>query len=133
MDGRGIQVMRLGSLLLLLATAAAATEHPGVLPKDADCSSCHARKVSGKSVHSAMATTCTVCHIAMTRGDMTTMRLAMPKEEICFACHEQSAALRQHVPGVKGQCVECHDAHSSDRQMLLIEAAGRPLSGLRLR
>jgi predicted CXXCH cytochrome family protein len=136
MDRRGLQVMRLGSLLLLLATAtaAAATEHPGVLANDADCSSCHAKKVSGKSVHSAMATACTVCHVAMTQGDMTTMSLAMPKEKICFACHEQSAALRQHVPGVKGQCVECHDAHSSDRRMLLIGAAGRPpLSSLKLR
>lgn len=134
MNGCGLQVMRLGSLLVLLATAAAATEHPGVLPKDADCSSCHAKKISGKSVHSAMATPCTVCHVAMTRGDMTTMSLAMPKEKICFACHEESTALQQHVPAVKGQCVECHDAHSSDRRWLLIEAAGRqPLSVLKMR
>ena len=65
---------------------------------------------------------------------MTVMSLSMPKEKICFACHEQSAALSQHLPAVKGQCVECHDAHSSDRRMLLIEAAGRPpLSTLKLK
>jgi predicted CXXCH cytochrome family protein len=134
MKHRGPQIIRLGYILLLLATTAAAVEHPGALPKDADCSSCHAKKVRGRSVHSAMATACTVCHMAMTQGDMTTMSLAMPKEKICFACHEQSAALRQHVPAVKGLCVECHDAHSSDRRMLLIEAAGRPpLSALHLK
>ena len=39
--------------------------------------------------------------------------------KICFACHQESAALREHVPTVKGQCIDCHDAHSSDQKMLL--------------
>jgi predicted CXXCH cytochrome family protein len=43
----------------------------------------------------------------------------MPKQKICFACHQESTALQEHVPAVKGQCVDCHDAHSSDRKMLL--------------
>ena len=123
------RVVRLaGASGFLLITAVAwggPVEHPGVVPREAECASCHAEKVSGKSVHSAMATSCTVCHVAMTRGDMTTMSLSMPKGKICFACHEESAALRQHVPAVKGQCVDCHDAHSSDRKMLLLEAAVR--------
>ena len=114
----------LGSLLLLLAPAmqASAIEHPGIIPRDANCSSCHANKTSGKSVHSAMAISCTVCHLAKTEGDMTTLNLAMPKEKICFACHEKSAALQQHSPVAKGrQCVECHDTHSSSRRSLLRE------------
>jgi len=74
-------------------------------------------------VHSALATTCTVCHVAATRGDMMTVRLSMPKEKICFACHHEPAAMRQHVPAVKGWCVDCHDAHSSDRKMLLRNVA----------
>lgn len=74
-----------------------------------------------------MATPCTVCHVANIQGDMTTLSLSMPKEQICFACHEKSAELQQHVPVVKGACVDCHDAHSSDRRMLLLEASG-PLS-----
>jgi len=115
----------LGSLLLLLAAAlqASTIEHPGILPKDANCSSCHADKTSGKSVHSAMALSCTVCHLAKTEGDMTTLNLAMPKEKICFACHEKSAELQQHSPAVKGQCVDCHDTHSSSRRSLLREQA----------
>jgi predicted CXXCH cytochrome family protein len=62
---------------------------------------------------------------------MTTLMLAMPKEQICFACHEKSAALKQHVPVVKGACVDCHDSHSSSQRMLLLEARGGPLSGSR--
>src|SRR5271169_1975178 len=118
-------------LLMLAAMPTAAVEHPGVIPSDTDCTSCHAKKVSGKSVHSAMATSCTVCHVVRTQGDMTTLNLAMPKEQICFACHEKSVELRQHVPVVKGACVDCHDAHSSDQRMLLRAAGGPPLSALK--
>ena len=108
------------SFMLAAAVPASAVEHPGVLPKDANCSSCHANKTSGKSVHSAMVTSCTVCHLTNTQGDMTTVNLAMPKAQICFACHEKSAELQQHSPAVKkGACLDCHDAHSSNRRMLL--------------
>jgi predicted CXXCH cytochrome family protein len=113
----------IGSILLLLAAAmqASTIEHPGILPKDANCSSCHANKTRGESVHSAIMLSCTVCHLTQSEGDMTTMNLAMPKEKICFACHEKSAALQQHSPAVKGQCVDCHDTHSSSRRSLLRE------------
>jgi predicted CXXCH cytochrome family protein len=114
------------SLLLLGMVRAGTVEHPGTLAKDAECSSCHEKKVTGKSVHSAMAMPCTVCHLTMTQGDMTTVRLLMPKNQICFACHEKSAALREHVPAVNGSCVECHDAHSSERKMLLRAADELP-------
>ena len=115
----------LGELLasvfvLSVAMRAGTVEHPGVLPKEAECSSCHAAKVSGKSVHSVMAASCTVCHVTMNQGDMTLMSLSMPKEKICSACHDEATALRQHVPSVKGACVKCHDAHSSERKMLLL-------------
>ena len=106
--------------VLSVAMLAGTVEHPGILPKEADCSSCHAAKVSGKSVHSVMAAACGVCHVMMNKGDMTLMSLSMPKEKICSACHEEAAALRQHVPAVKGACVDCHDAHSSKRKMLLL-------------
>jgi predicted CXXCH cytochrome family protein len=113
------------SLLALVALwctpGAWAVEHPGTLEKGADCSTCHAQKMMGRSVHSAMQSPCTVCHVTSTQGDMTTVSLSMPKNKICYACHEESAALRQHVPAMKGPCVDCHDAHSSQRRMLLRE------------
>src|SRR5579863_346387 len=112
--------MFLSFLVVFMTTLrAGGIEHPGTIEKDAICASCHGKKISGASVHSAMAMPCTVCHVAMTRGDMTTLTLLMPKEKICFACHEQSAAMQQHVPAVKGRCIECHDAHSSNHRMLL--------------
>ena len=126
-------IAQIASLLLLLVTSLLAwgVEHPGVLPVDADCSSCHVKKVTGKSVHSAVLTSCTVCHVARTQGDLTTLNLIMPKEQICFACHEKSAELRQHVPVVKASCVECHDAHSSNQRMLLRALATPPASLLK--
>ena len=73
----------------------------------------------GKSVHSAMATACTVCHVAPTRGDLTTLNLSRPKAEICFACHEKTGELQRHALTSKNECLACHDAHSSERRMLL--------------
>lgn len=120
---------RRGALLAFLlaltvlgcAPRALAVEHPGALEKDAECSTCHAQKMMGRSVHSAMTSPCSVCHVTSTQGDMTTVSLSMPKNKICYACHEESAALRQHAPALKGSCVDCHDAHSSERRMLLRE------------
>lgn len=118
-------------LLLSAGPTAWAVEHPGSVEKD--CLTCHMNKVTGKSVHSVMSSPCTVCHLMMTRGDMTTISLSMSKARICTACHDESAALRQHVPGVKGSCMECHDAHSSERRLLLLrdEAQLRPTAAKR--
>jgi predicted CXXCH cytochrome family protein len=114
-------ILCLSVLLLLVSMPGFAVEHPGILHKDDNCSSCHPEQTSGKSVHSAMALSCTVCHLAQTQGDMTTLQLAAPKEAICFGCHEKSMLLRSHSPAVKESCVDCHDAHSSNRRMLLRE------------
>jgi predicted CXXCH cytochrome family protein len=103
---------------LWAAPASWAAEHPGLVDKG--CPACHVQKITGKSVHSAMDSPCTVCHVRMTQGDMTTVSLSMPKAKICSACHDESAALRQHVPAVKGLCLECHDAHSSQHRLLLL-------------
>jgi predicted CXXCH cytochrome family protein len=108
-------------LVPLAATAASGVEHPGNLPKGGECFSCHADKTRGKSVHSATVTACTVCHQLQIQDDTTTMNLATPKEQICAACHETSAELQKHSPVVKGQCVDCHDVHSSSRHWLLRE------------
>ena len=116
--------------LMLAATASAfGVEHPGVATKNSECTSCHLAKIKGKSVHSVMAASCDVCHVTQIQGDMMLVSLSMPKQRICFACHQESSALRQHVPSVKGMCVDCHDAHSSDQKMLLREIAALTSSG----
>lgn len=110
--------------VLLFATQLSAAEsrgveHPGSIHADDNCSSCHAEKSRGKSVHSAMALPCTVCHLAQTQGDMTTLRLLMPKPKICSACHGQSLSVREHRAVPNRACLDCHDAHSSNRRALL--------------
>lgn len=105
--------------LLLGVSCAMAVEHPGSLPKDANCTSCHATKVTGKFVHSAMQSPCDVCHVSSTQGDMTVVSLSMPKNRICYACHEAESALRLHTSSITEPCLECHDAHSSEYRMLL--------------
>ncbi|SRR5579871_3523950 len=118
--GKYIAVSALAPWLCFFSVAPAfAVEHPGSIPQGAECSSCHATKISGKSVHSAMADPCSVCHISETHGDMTSMSLLMPKDKICYACHAESASLRQHTLDTTKPCLECHDAHSSNARMLL--------------
>lgn len=115
-----LPVLLLGSVQVS-AVDSRGVEHPGSIHADDNCSSCHADKSRGKSVHSAMALPCTVCHLAETQGDMTTLSLFMPKTKICFACHEQTLAVREHRPVANGPCLDCHDAHSSNRRTLLRE------------
>jgi predicted CXXCH cytochrome family protein len=111
-------VLVIACTLLWGPQASWAAEHPGLVDKD--CLACHAEKITGKSVHSAMDSPCSVCHVKTRQGDMTILSLSMPKSQICSACHDEPAALRQHVPAVKGQCLECHDAHSSRYRLLLL-------------
>lgn len=113
-----LPVLLLGSVQVAVVDSRG-VEHPGSIHADDNCSSCHADKSRGKSVHSAMALRCTVCHLAETQGDMTTLSLFMPKTKICFACHEQSLSVREHRPVARGLCLDCHDAHSSSRRKLL--------------
>lgn len=126
-------LVAIAGCILLCAGWASAVEHPGSLEKDADCTSCHAKKTTGKSVHSAMTSPCTVCHVTVSQGDMTTVSLSMPKQRICFACHQEETASRLHSTAVKGTCVECHDPHASDKRMLLRDEDGPPLSALKTR
>ena len=119
--GLGLTTVFLSLLLMPVMAQARTIEHPGILHKEDNCSACHGDKIKGKSVHSAMEIACTICHQAETQGDMTTLQLSQPKEAICFSCHEKTMMLREHPDSVKKLCVDCHDAHSSSRRMLLRE------------
>lgn len=101
-------------VVLALGLRAAAAEHPVKLEKDADCASCHEEKTKGKAVHSAIAMGCTTCHEIKTEGETTTVNLTSPKEELCFTCHDKAKEEVKHNPYEKGQCVTCHDPHTSD-------------------
>ncbi len=115
-------------IALMLATIqASAVEHPGLAPQDVACVSCHADKAKGMSVHSAMELPCGVCHVTSRREDLMMVSLAAPRQQICSGCHLQATGANWHVPAlVKGECVDCHDPHSSRRRMLLRAHAARP-------
>jgi predicted CXXCH cytochrome family protein len=100
--------------LTAFAVRAVADEHPVPLAKDADCASCHEDKTKGKAVHSAIAMGCTTCHEVKTEGETTTVSLTFPKDQLCFTCHEKSKEEFRHGPYDKGDCVTCHDPHTSD-------------------
>jgi predicted CXXCH cytochrome family protein len=113
---KSISGLLIGSLALVLAAhlPVAAVEHPIKLEKDVDCASCHEDKTKGKAVHSAIAMGCTTCHEVKTEGETSTVNLISPKQEICLTCHEKSADAVLHAPYSKGECVTCHDPHTSD-------------------
>lgn len=107
------------ALLLLFGSVqveSGGVEHPRSIRAEDDCSSCHADKAKGKSVHSAMVLRC-ICHVARTQGDMTTLSLLMPRPKTCSACHEQPSS--EHRAVANGSCLDCHDAHSGVRRSLL--------------
>lgn len=124
----------MGALLLLLVFALSlppqqATEHPVPLPADVDsakCLECHAEKQAGKHVHTAISLGCTTCHAVKTEKETTTVQLIALKEELCFTCHEKSKEATLHGPYEKGNCVFCHDPHSSENDKQL-RAAGNQL------
>jgi predicted CXXCH cytochrome family protein len=112
-----VQVKALLELLALglaMSLPLAATEHPVKLEKDADCATCHEEKTKGKAVHSAIAMGCTTCHEVKTEGETTTVEFVSPKEQLCYTCHEKAKDPVLHGPYDKGQCVSCHDPHTSE-------------------
>ena len=88
------------SLLFVGAAPAVAVEHPGVVPKDAECTLCHAAKVRGKSVHSVMATSCDVCHVTQTQGDIDDGKPVNAQAE-------NMLRVPSGVDGVAGACACC--------------------------
>ncbi len=101
-------------LLTLSKMPAVAAEHPVKLDKDAECASCHEDKTKGKAVHSAIAMGCTTCHDVKTEGEATTVNLTAPSDQLCFTCHDKAKDEVKHGPYEKGNCVFCHDPHTSD-------------------
>lgn len=114
---RRLQNTVLAFALLLCVRAAPAraqVNHHPTLQKEADCSSCHGMKTSGKSVHSAIELGCGTCHDVVTDGKNTAVGLKMSKAQLCFACHQKSGEEYLHSPYAQGNCTSCHDPHSSD-------------------
>jgi len=113
---------RLGKIVLFSMLAACslrvrAGEHPVTLEKNVDaakCLECHEDKTKGKHVHSAIAMGCTTCHEVKVEKDTTTIELTSPRQELCVTCHDKSKQATLHGPYAKGNCVLCHDPHTTE-------------------
>lgn len=129
----------LGLLIALgLVLPVRADIHPVPLEKNADsakCLECHAEKVKGQAVHTAISTGCTACHEIRVNRDVTRVKLitATPYS-LCLTCHADKNAAEikgtVHKPAVR-DCVKCHDPHSSDNKFQLLKpTTGDPKENL---
>ena len=109
-------ICRVLIFLAITAIPAFSADHPAI-PKDSACLSCHVEKTKGQSIHFDFTNACTVCHVVNVVDGKTSVTLAIPKEKICYSCHEKAAI--DQVPYMKGECISCHDPHSSARPYLL--------------
>lgn len=93
------------------------TEHPLIEPsalKSETCLACHPSKKEGKFVHSAIAMGCEKCHRASSEDGKTTITPVATDGELCAMCHEAKRAPVLHVPYREGQCLICHEPHTSN-------------------
>jgi predicted CXXCH cytochrome family protein len=104
-------------------------EHPFLEPKDIKpetCLTCHPEKKEGKFVHSAVGMGCQNCHQAISEKNKTTITLLATGGGLCAKCHEAEKGPVLHGPYRNGQCLICHDPHSSQFQAQT-RAAGNSL------
>ena len=92
-------------------------EHPFLEQKDIKsetCLTCHPEKEEGKFVHSAVGMGCENCHHATSEKCRTKITLVATGGDLCAKCHEARKDPVLHGPYRKGECLTCHDPHSSD-------------------
>ncbi len=104
-------------LMLLLSSPAFSDQFP-------DCLQCHIHKnkAAGKYVHPAYKQGCYSCHTeAHHIGAKFPKFLFAKGTDLCWGCHDKSKFTKKygHPPVVRGECLSCHDVHTSDNKKLL--------------
>ena len=92
-------------------------EHPFIEAKDIKtetCLTCHPEKKEGRFVHTAVRLGCENCHHIISEQNKTTITLFATGGELCARCHEAEKDPVLHAPYKNGQCLICHDPHSSE-------------------
>jgi len=128
----GFKVLSMFALVVTLAGAAGAVQHPVPLDPKADpstCIACHEDKTKGKAVHSAIAMGCTSCHEIRVNKDITRVKLITTTPyALCLTCHADKKAAdikgTVHPPAVR-DCLKCHDPHTTENKDQLL----KPVSG----
>lgn len=110
-------ILVIGMLLPFGVCAEESVEHPFIEQKDIKtetCLTCHPQKKEGRFVHTAVEMGCENCHHIITEKNRTTITLFATGGDLCARCHEAQKGTVLHGPYRNGQCLICHDPHSSD-------------------
>ncbi len=132
---RSAEGSRSGLLLLLVTSAVCASrvsklsaedatdqhyletvDHPSLETKDLKtetCLKCHPAKNQEKFVHTAVGMGCQNCHRAASAQGKTTITLVATGGDLCAKCHEIKKDPVIHGPYKAGQCLICHNPHTS--------------------
>lgn len=122
MPGKGyrlpVVVILAAVVVLSIAGRAPARQYP-------DCLQCHIhkKKAEGKYVHPIYKQGCHSCHTNAHLQESPFPKFLFNKGvDLCWACHEKAKFSRTvgHPPVAKGECLSCHDVHTSDTAKLLL-------------
>jgi predicted CXXCH cytochrome family protein len=79
---------------------------------------CHADFTKSKYVHSPVTLqACNVCHVTVENRHV--FQLANTPDKLCNFCHGLKLKNFAHEPVAKGECLKCHDSHSSEFPFLV--------------
>lgn len=82
--------------------------------KPETCLKCHPTKNKGKFVHAVVGVGCDDCHAIAASSSGTVITLRATGGALCAKCHETKKYPVLHGPYQAGQCLICHNPHSSD-------------------
>jgi len=115
-----------GVLAMLLALGIGAAHAQS--PADMACIKCHKDTGRDKVVHDAMKEGCVKCHAALdasTTPHRTTNKIkaGLPAkgDAYCYSCHDKAAYAKKSRHRALRTCTDCHDAHASRHEKLLVE------------
>jgi len=79
---------------------------------------CHISYSEAKYVHSPVVLkACNVCHLTV--ENRHEFKLVATGKELCTFCHKMKLKTFVHEPVTKGECLKCHDSHSSEFPFLV--------------
>ena len=89
-----------------------------------DCINCHSQVKKGKNIHPP-AEECNTCHESINKHPskgIKGFKLLKEGSSLCYECHDKKDKLKNiHPPVAGGECVLCHNPHSSDYDKFLIK------------
>lgn len=95
------------------------------------CKDCHTTLISKKVLHAPADESCENCHMPNDnqhpQEGLKGFQLADEPATLCFYCHEEYTKTNKHAPAESGECLMCHDPHSSNSAALLKEANSKAL------